>query len=140
MQSAIGPCISMQGKRVTPTRLIGIPLTACVPPIAHRFVRHDDPACSHHLLDIPVAQAEAAVEPDAMTEDLRRKAVTFVERNCGWCYHAVPLSLHRFVVGGNIRRCVRHKEQRLYRCARLFDKALRYAIGGRHSSTELIHG
>ena len=48
----------------------------------------------------------AEIEPDTVADDLRRKAVPFVERSGGWCHHAVCLPLARFVVGGSITQRV----------------------------------
>ena len=55
--------------------LIGIRLAEFPSPIAPRFVRHDDAAFRHHLLDIPGAQAEAEVAPDTVADDLRWKTM-----------------------------------------------------------------
>jgi hypothetical protein len=51
------------------TELIGIHSPEFPAPISHRFVRQDDATGGHHLFDIPVAEAEAEVEPDAMAND-----------------------------------------------------------------------
>jgi hypothetical protein len=97
---------------------IGILLAKFSSPIAHGFVRHDDAALGHHLLDVPIAQAEAEIEPDTMADNLRREAVAFVEMRRGWCRHAVRLPQYRFVVGGDVLRQRCPGEQRLYRQTR----------------------
>jgi len=69
--------------RTGTTALMSIPLAEFSPLIAHSFMRHDDAAFGHHLLDITVAQAEPEVEPDTMTNDLCREALAFVEMGRG---------------------------------------------------------
>jgi hypothetical protein len=48
-------------------------------PVPHGFVCQQDAACSHELFDIPLAQAEAKVEPDAATDDLCREQMARIE-------------------------------------------------------------
>ena len=93
------------------------------------------PALGHHLLNIPVAQAEAAIEPDTMTDNLRREAMAFVELSRRSCRHAVRWPLYRFVVGGSAQGRVCHREQRLYRQAHLFDNAI---IAPRHHGGDAV--
>ena len=42
------------------------------------FIGQRDAAFGHELFDIPIAQAEAGVEPDATTDDLRRETMALV--------------------------------------------------------------
>jgi hypothetical protein len=55
--------------------LVDIGLTKLATPFADRFIRHDDATGKQQLFDILVAEAEPAVEPDAVADDLDRKAV-----------------------------------------------------------------
>ena len=48
-------------------------------PIAHGFVRQQDPAFGHELFDIPIAQAKAEIQPDAMADDLRWKPMALMQ-------------------------------------------------------------
>ena len=63
---------------VPPTQPIGILLPEFQTPLPDGFVGHDDPMGEQHLFDIPVAQAEAVIQPDTMTDDLSREAVVFI--------------------------------------------------------------
>jgi hypothetical protein len=58
--------------------LIGIGLSEFPAPLPYCFVGDDDSAGEQQLFHIPLAQAEAAVEPDAMADDLSRKPMMFV--------------------------------------------------------------
>jgi hypothetical protein len=49
-------------------------------PEADGFVRDFDAALQHHLLYVAEAQAETIVEPNAVSDDLGREAVTAVRR------------------------------------------------------------
>jgi hypothetical protein len=63
--------------------LIGIPLPEPPAPLPDRFVGHDNTAGEQQLFDVARAQAEAVIQPDAMTDDLGRKTMVFVW--VGWC-------------------------------------------------------
>jgi hypothetical protein len=56
-------------------QLAGDQRTKLQHPAPHRFVRNVQPALGEKILDIPVAQREAQVEPDRVLDDNRRKAV-----------------------------------------------------------------
>jgi hypothetical protein len=42
---------------------------------------------SHELFEVPVAEAEAAVQPDAVSDDLCWEPVALAEIGCGWRVH-----------------------------------------------------
>jgi hypothetical protein len=52
-------------------------------PIPHCFIGHRDAAISHDFFNIAVAQGETELQPDAMTDDFRRKTPTIVQRLSG---------------------------------------------------------
>src|SRR5215510_10877025 len=62
-------------------QLIGVVLPKFPAPLADGFMRDVDPAFTEELLHVTVAQGEAIIEPDAMTDDLPGEAVVFVA--CG---------------------------------------------------------
>jgi len=61
-------------------------------PVADRLVRQEDAACGHHLFGVPVAQAEAKVEPDPVADNLGRDAMALVGIACGWWIHAASMA------------------------------------------------
>src|SRR6266850_8419671 len=60
---------------------VGISLTELEAPFSDRLIRKGDTAAGHQFFDIAKAQREAKVEPDAMTDDLRGKAMTMIKRD-----------------------------------------------------------
>jgi len=67
-----------------PSQLIGIILPELAAPLADRFVGHGDPTFHQKLLDVAVAQGEAVVQPDPMTDDFAWKAMVLITfRVCG---------------------------------------------------------
>jgi hypothetical protein len=58
--------------------LIGLGLAKLATPFPDGLIRHDDATGKQQLFDIPVAEAEPIVEPDAMANDFGRKAVVLV--------------------------------------------------------------
>jgi hypothetical protein len=72
------------GLRTPMAELIGILLAEFATPFPNRFVRDDDATGEQQLFDVPVAEAEAEVQPDAMVDDLHREAVVLivVRREC----------------------------------------------------------
>jgi hypothetical protein len=83
------PFVSRSGPAAA--QLIGIGLAEFATPIPHSFVRQGDPAFSHQLCDVTVAQAKAKVEPDAMTDDLRWEPMALVEIGNRWCGHMASM-------------------------------------------------
>ena len=59
-------------------QLIGVRLPKLETPLADGLVGHVDAALEQEFLSIAVAQREAIIQPDAMTNDLPRKAVVLV--------------------------------------------------------------
>jgi hypothetical protein len=57
---------------------IGIGLAKFPAPIPHGFLCQQDTAFSHELFDIPIAQAEAKVEPDAVADNLCREPMALI--------------------------------------------------------------
>ena len=55
-----------------PMRVMGSELVA---PEADRLVGDEDASPGQQILDVPVAWIEAAIEPDGLSDDLRRKPV-----------------------------------------------------------------
>lgn len=69
--------------------LVGEALAELAAPGANGFVGEGDTAYGHHLLHVAVTEGKVEVQPDAMGDDLRRKAVTMVEG--GGCAHRSTL-------------------------------------------------
>jgi hypothetical protein len=56
-------------------------------PRAYGFIGQADATFGHHLFDIPIAEAEAEVEPHTVANDLGWEAMAFVEissKSCGY--------------------------------------------------------
>jgi hypothetical protein len=77
--------------RTPAAQLVGIGLPELVAPIPHRFIGQDDAACGHQRFDVPVAEAKAKVQPDTMTDDLRREPMPLVGIGDWWCGHAASM-------------------------------------------------
>src|SRR5262245_13061387 len=65
------------------TELIGVGLPKFPTPFADSLVRHDDAAFEQEFFHVAVAQGEAIVEPDAMTDNFPGKAVVLVTLGVG---------------------------------------------------------
>ena len=59
-------------------QLVGIGLPKLPAPVAYRLIRQDDATCRHQLLDVPVAQAEAEIQPDTVADDLCWEAMALI--------------------------------------------------------------
>jgi hypothetical protein len=70
--------------RAPAAELMGILLAELPAPFADRLIRHDDPAGEQEFLHVPVAEAEAEIQPHRMADDLGWEAVILI---------AVPLPL-----------------------------------------------
>jgi hypothetical protein len=55
--------------RSATTELVGIGLAELPAPVPHGFVGQGDPACSHQLLGVPIAEAEVEVKPHTVRDD-----------------------------------------------------------------------
>jgi hypothetical protein len=67
---------------VPPTQLIGLLRPEFHTPLLDGLVGHDDATGKQQLLDLAVAETAAAVQPDAVTDDLSRQAVVLI--GSGW--------------------------------------------------------
>jgi hypothetical protein len=72
------------------TALIGMRLPELLAPLPDRLVGDDDATSQQPRFDIPGAQTEAVVEPDAMADDRGREAVVFVRVSWGGGLHRKP--------------------------------------------------
>jgi hypothetical protein len=88
--------------------------------LADSFVGDEDPTGEQQLFDIPMAETEAEIEPDAVADDLGREAMVW---GVGWCgsIHNSPKTVYRyeeraFLSGGAmVKGWVCHIVRRLYR-------------------------
>jgi hypothetical protein len=79
------------GSRAPPAELISIDLPEFLAPIAYGFIGQEHAALDHQLFNIPLAQANAKVEPDAMADDLGREPMTLRQVRCRWWVHAASM-------------------------------------------------
>jgi len=84
------------GPGLPTSELIGIRLAELPAPLADGFVGDEDPAGKQQLFDVPIAEAEAEIEPDAVADDLGRETMVFV--GVGWCgsVHNSPKTVYRY--------------------------------------------
>jgi hypothetical protein len=75
----------------TAAQPIGIGLPEFPAPIPHGFIGQDDATGRHELFDIPIAEAEAKVQPHAMADDLRRESMALVGIGCWWGIHVASM-------------------------------------------------
>ena len=64
-------------------KLIGILLPEFLAPLPDRFVGDFDSAIQHHFLDIPVAQGERVIEPNAVAHNFAGESMTGVHEQAG---------------------------------------------------------
>jgi len=69
--------------RTTATQPIGVILPKLPTPFADGFVGHGDTTFAQEFLHVAIAQGEAIVEPDAMTDNFTGKAVVLVTLGVG---------------------------------------------------------
>jgi hypothetical protein len=69
--------------RRTPADLIGERLAELLPPLAHGFVRHTNPARRQHFLDHAQAQGKPEIEPNGIADHFWRKAMAAIQRITG---------------------------------------------------------
>jgi hypothetical protein len=77
----------ISGLRATAPQPIGVVLSKLPTPLTDSFMGHSDAALEQQFFHIVVAQGEAIVEPDAMTNDFTGKAVILVTLIGGWSSH-----------------------------------------------------
>jgi hypothetical protein len=68
--------------RAPTAQLIGIGLPELPAPIPHRLIRQEEATFRHELFDLPVAQAEAEIQPDTVADDLDREPMALVGIGC----------------------------------------------------------
>jgi hypothetical protein len=83
------PCIPRA--RPAMTQLIRIILAEFATPLADRFVGDLDAVFHQELLHVAVAQGEAVVEPDPVTDDFTGKTVTLVPVGMGGRVRSAPI-------------------------------------------------
>jgi hypothetical protein len=71
--------------------LIGRRLAKFATPFPHRFVRDNDATGKQQFSDIPVAKAEAEVQPDTVADDLGRETVVLITVR-GECAHTPSMA------------------------------------------------
>ena len=81
------------GAWAPPPELVGVLLAKFPAPLPDGFIRDDDPPGEQEFFHIPVAQAEAEVQPDRVADDLDGKAVVLITVD-GRCVH-VPSMAHQ---------------------------------------------
>ena len=83
------PCVAWS--RTPAAQLVGIGLPKLPAPVAYRLIRQDDPTCCHRLLDVAVAQAEAAGQPDRVADNLGWEAMALMQVGWPWWVHAASM-------------------------------------------------
>ena len=71
------------GLRATATQAVGIILPKLPTPLTDSFMGHGDATLAQEFLHVAVAQGEAIVKPDAMTDNFTGKAVVLVSLGVG---------------------------------------------------------
>src|SRR5262249_40310386 len=80
------------GLRPSAPEPIRVILPKLATPLADSFVGHGDAAFKQQLLHVAVAESEAIVEPDPVTDDCAGKAVVFVTLGVyGWGHPWLPI-------------------------------------------------
>jgi len=64
--------------RATTAQFIGVSLTELQTPLTHRFIGQRNATLGHEFFDVAKTEREAEIQPDAVTDDFGRKAVSFV--------------------------------------------------------------
>jgi hypothetical protein len=59
-------------------QLVGIGLSELPAPRAHRFIGEDHAALGHELFDVPIAQAEAEIQPHTVADDFGREPMALI--------------------------------------------------------------
>src|SRR5438034_8644363 len=75
--------------RRSSSQVVSIKLAELEAPFSDRLIAESDTAHRHHLFNIAEAQGEAEVQPDGMTDDLGREAMTMVRRD--GCAHRASM-------------------------------------------------
>jgi hypothetical protein len=64
--------------RMLAAQLIGIGLPKLATPIPHGFIGQGNAAFGHQLFDVPVAEAEAEIQPHTVADDFDREPVALI--------------------------------------------------------------
>ena len=72
------------------TQLISVCLAELQAPFSNRLIGNDYPTHSHYFFNVAVAESEAEVKPHCVADDLRREAMTAVERSSGMHRRIMP--------------------------------------------------
>ena len=78
-------------------QLIGVGLPKLEAPLPDGFIRKYDAALGHELFDVTITEGKTKIEPDTMTDNLRRETEAFVIGSRWLCFHALILSYHSVV-------------------------------------------
>jgi hypothetical protein len=84
--------------RAATTELIRIGLPKLATPLADGFVGDQHTTDKEELFDVPIAEAEAVVQPHTMTNDVGGKPMVFVALRDGWRRHAFSPSLAAYTM------------------------------------------
>src|SRR6266702_369155 len=77
--------------RATTTQLISVGLPEFEAPLPHRFIAHNDPSPGEKFLNITKTEREAEIQPDSVTNNLRRETEPFVIGSRSVCFHAISM-------------------------------------------------
>jgi hypothetical protein len=61
-------------------------------PLSDGFIGDDNPALRQNFLNITKTERETEIQPNSVTDNLRRETETFVVRGSGVCFHARTIS------------------------------------------------
>src|SRR5260370_37154571 len=78
--------------RTATAQFIGIRLPEFHRPLTDGFIRQDDAALRHNLFNITETERKAKIQPNAVTDNLRREAVASVIGSSGRCFHEAMLA------------------------------------------------
>ena len=78
--------------RMSAPELVGVGLSELPTRIPHGLISQHDPAFGHQLLDVPVTEAEAEIQPHTVADDLHGEAMTLIPIYCGSYAHGASMS------------------------------------------------
>jgi hypothetical protein len=74
------------------TQLIGELLAELEAPLSHHFIGHDDAARSQQFFDVTLAEAEAMIKPNRVSDNFLWKPKPFIGWSDGVCFHAESMT------------------------------------------------
>jgi hypothetical protein len=80
------------------TELIRIGLAELPAPFPNSFMRYQHTTNKKEFFDVPIAEAEAVVQPRSMANDLGGKPMVFVALRGGWRSHTFSPSLSAYTI------------------------------------------